>query len=56
MLFALSGKTGDNEPPICDQPCKPPKSQMIIIIGIGIPISHKSKPRPMITSNDLVRG
>jgi len=69
VLFALSGKTGDNEPPICDQrkmmaigglpgfqPCKPPKSQMIIIIGIGIPISHKSKPRPMITSNDLVRG
>src|ERR1043166_1494285 len=29
------------------QPCSPPSSQMIRMIGIGIPISHKSKPRPM---------
>jgi len=38
------------------QPCKPPKSQTRIIIGIGIPISHKSKPRPMLTSNDSSVG
>jgi hypothetical protein len=30
------------------QPCSPPSSQMIRMIGIGIPISHNSKPRPML--------
>src|SRR6202011_4064726 len=32
------------------QPCSPPSSQMIRMIGIGIPISHNSKPRPMVSS------
>jgi hypothetical protein len=29
------------------QPCSPPSSQMIKMIGSGIPSSHKSNPRPI---------
>ena len=29
------------------QPCSPPNSQITRMIGIGMPISHRSNPRPM---------
>ena len=35
------------------QPCRPPKSQIKRMIGIGIPISHSNRPRPIFASSAI---